>query len=314
MRRLATLVVSVLVVAGCISAMPPGGTPGSAPPASPAASGASSMRPAPTGELAGRFDIGGYSLFIDCKGSGSTTVVLEAGLGSGPFVWSGTQQALAAATRVCMYARAGMAPSDNRPRGTATKEGLSAGFMAGETYKLLQAAGIPGPYVLVGHSYGGMLVRLFAFAHPDQVAGVVLVDSSSAHQFEGEWLAGDNDWFDGPTLVNRVASATELDAITSLGSIPLVVLTQSELTGDFGRAWAQFQDELATLSTNSLHMVADPSGHMIMDDQGPLLIESIKAVLDAAASHAPLPPCAPRFQALHALCPQSTSASPGPSS
>jgi pimeloyl-ACP methyl ester carboxylesterase len=299
-RDAAALILMTMLAAGCAPAAQTGSVAPSSPPTAMATAAVPSA--APTGEFGAKVDVGGYSLFLECKGSGSPTVVLEAGLGSGPFVWDSIQAELAGTTRVCKYARAGLAPSENRPRGTATKDGLSAGFMAGETYRLLRAAGVTGPYVMVGHSYGGMLVRLFAFAHPQETAAVVLVDASSARQYEGRWLATDEPWFDGPTLVDKIVSAAELNAITSLGSIPLVVLTQSDMPADFEVDWSHFQDELATLSTNSLHMVAHPSGHMIMNDQGPLVVESIKAVLEAAAARTSLPACGPRFTVVHALC------------
>lgn len=298
MRRFATFAVTAMLVAACAQ-----GGPGP----STAADTATATGPGPSvsavsGDFSGAIDIGGYSLYLDCRGEGSPVVILDAGLGSDPYVWNTTRSDLQSTTRVCYYARPGLSPSRSRPIGVAPKEGLTAGFMADEEHRMLAAAGIPGPYVVVGHSYGGMIARLFAFAHPDETVGVVLVDSASAHQFEGAWLAGDEDWLDGAVLVNRPATKIELDAITSLGHMPLVVLTQGDTSGDFEIHWSHFQDELATLSTNSLHMVANPSGHVIMKDQEALVVESIRAVVEAARVRQALPACDERFTALHAVC------------
>ena len=174
--------------------------------------------------------------------------------------------------------------------------------MADEAHRLLEAAGIAGPFVIVGHSYGGMIARLLAHNYPADVAGLVLVDASSGHQFEGDWLADDQTWYDKGTIIDREASAAQLAAITSLGSIPLIVLTQGQMSGDFATAWSRFQDELATLSSNSLHMVAIDSGHSIQDDAPDLANASIRAVVEAARSGASLPPCGSAFETVGAEC------------
>lgn len=124
----------------------------------------------PRGELV---DIGGYRLHLDCRGDGAPTVVMDAGLGGTSRDWLLVQPALAAVTRVCTYDRAGMGWSDPGP------SPRSPARIADELHRLLAAAAIPGPYVLVGHSLAGKNVRMFALAHPDEVAGMVLVDARS---------------------------------------------------------------------------------------------------------------------------------------
>lgn len=308
-RSLGLPVVAALMVVACAPAVPvssPSAAPATNPPVTAAPSAPGSSPLVVSEDFAGQVDIGGYTLFIDCMGEGTPAVIFEAGLNGNSYHWTSAQNELSKTTRSCWYSRAGLNPSQARPRGMAPKEGLSAGFMAGEEYKLLQAAGIPGPYVVVGHSYGGMVARLFAFAHPAETAGVVLVDASSEHQYEGDWLANDDDWLDGATRVDRETTRRELEAITSLGDTPLVVLTQSDLGGDFEADWSTWQDELAALSTNSLHMIAWPSGHMIMQDQGRLMVESIRAAVEAARADAALPVCDARFSDLHAICLEST--------
>ena len=117
-------------------------------------------------------DVGGYRLHINCAGTGGPTVVIDAGAGDWSASWSSwVQPGVAKTTRVCTYDRAGMGWSDPGPLPR------TAGRFADELHTLLQRAGIPGPYVLVGHSSGGLTVRLFAHSYPAEVAGVVLIDS-----------------------------------------------------------------------------------------------------------------------------------------
>ena len=127
--------------------------------------------PAP-GQL---IDIGGYRLHIQCVGAGSPTVVLDAGLSGSSLDWSLVQPELGRTTRVCAYDRAGMGWSDPGPQPRTPRQ------IADELHTLLTNAGIAEPYVLVGHSLAGKNVRLFALTHPDQVAGMVLVDARSEY-------------------------------------------------------------------------------------------------------------------------------------
>ncbi len=128
-------------------------------------------------------DVGGYSLHIQCVGSGSPTVVFDAGLGGTSLDWTLVQAVIGQTTRVCTYDRAGMGRSDNglAPRTPAQ--------IAGELHTLLGNAGLAGPYVLVGHSLGGKNVRLFTLQHPDEVAGLVLVDARGEYVDAHTWPA-----------------------------------------------------------------------------------------------------------------------------
>ncbi len=123
-------------------------------------------------------DVGGYRLHIHCTGSGSPTVVIDAGLGDWSTSWEeAVQPGVAKTTRVCTYDRAGMGWSDAGPLPR------DAAQFARELHTLLQNAGIPGPYVLVGHSLGGLPVRVFAHEYAPDVAGVVLIESMNPDRF-----------------------------------------------------------------------------------------------------------------------------------
>lgn len=121
-------------------------------------------------------DVGGYHLHINCTGTGSPTVVIEAGWGAWSLEWSGVQAEVAKTTRVCTYDRAGMGYSEAGPLPRNAQQ------FAYELHTLLERANVTGPYVLVGHSLGGLPVRIFAHNYPTEVVGVVLIDSMSPRQ------------------------------------------------------------------------------------------------------------------------------------
>jgi pimeloyl-ACP methyl ester carboxylesterase len=125
--------------------------------------------PAPPGRMV---NIDGRKLHLNCVGQGSPTVVLEAGLGDSSLAWSLVQPKLATATRVCSYDRSGTAWS----RDAGPQHGLAKA--ADDLDHLLRTSGEPPPYLLVGHSWGGWLITLYARRHLENVAGIVLVDSS----------------------------------------------------------------------------------------------------------------------------------------
>jgi pimeloyl-ACP methyl ester carboxylesterase len=124
----------------------------------------------PAGRLV---DIGGYRLHLDCRGEGTPTVVMDAGLGGSSLDWTLVQSGLSETTRVCSYDRAGMGWSDAGPLPR------SPAHLADELHLLLKNGAVPGPYVLVAHSLAGKIARMFASAHPADVAGMVLVDTRS---------------------------------------------------------------------------------------------------------------------------------------
>lgn len=113
----------------------------------------------------------GRSLYLECIGAGSPTVIFESGAGADSSVWDEVAPAVADATRVCTYDRAGLGKSDPAPHSERTVQDS-----VDDLHALLAQAEIQGPYVLVGASLGGFIVRLFASQHPDKVAGLVLVD------------------------------------------------------------------------------------------------------------------------------------------
>src|SRR5829696_9164849 len=123
----------------------------------------------PPGEMV---DVGDHRLHINCVGQGSPTVILESGLGTMSADWANVQPEVAKTTRVCSYDRAGTGWSERGPTPRDPKQ------IARELHTLLANAGIDGPYVLVGQSFGGLYVRMYDDMYPKEVEGMVLVDSS----------------------------------------------------------------------------------------------------------------------------------------
>jgi pimeloyl-ACP methyl ester carboxylesterase len=138
----------------------------------------------PSGEMV---DVGGYSLHIHCVGQGSPTVVLDAGLGDMSASWVWVQQEVSDTTRVCAYDRAGMGWSESGPEPRDAKQ------ISSELHTLLTKSGIgQGPYVLVGHSFGGLYTQTYAARYPDEVASVALIESSQPDQFSHRPQARDS--------------------------------------------------------------------------------------------------------------------------
>ncbi|EIJ43629.1 putative hydrolase or acyltransferase of alpha/beta superfamily [Beggiatoa alba B18LD] len=122
--------------------------------------------------------VGEHRLYIHCEGEGSPVVLMDAGLGGTSMDWSRIQPAIANYTKVCTYDRAGYGWSE------AGEFPRTSSVIADELYTLVKNAGIAPPYIVVGHSFGGFNVRLFAHRHPTETVGMVLVDASHEKQFK----------------------------------------------------------------------------------------------------------------------------------
>jgi pimeloyl-ACP methyl ester carboxylesterase len=310
--------VPVLVV-GCVLAVGCGGNQ-----AKPRAASTTKPREAPVIVGPGRLvDIGGgRSLYLNCVGSGSPTVLLEAGFGGNTNNWSAVQPQLGRTTRTCAYDRAGLGNSLPIP-------GVhDAGDEIDDLERLLDHAHLAPPYVVVGHSYGGLLARLFAHAHPDQTAGVVLVDSMGRNQ-DRRLLAL---WRAAPARVRRMlpkptgetiedgvnilAGEALAGKITTLGDTPVAVVTRGQSGAEneglpprvrraFDGIWTRMQDELAALSSDHLHVVATRSDHFVQSFAGgqpPVVIGAVRAVVTAARTHNHLPACGRLFRGSGVRC------------
>lgn len=262
---------------------------------------------------------GGRSLYLNCVGSGSPTVVLEAGFGGDAYNWLAVQPQLGRITRTCAYDRAGLGNSLPLPGVHDAREEIS------DLQRLLGHAHIYPPYVLVGHSYGGLLVRLFAQAHEKEVGGIVLVDAMGRDQTRrmlAIWPASEAQALrrsmnsavrDGVDLAAGEALASR---VRTLGHTPLAVITAGKHDAEWGhhvparlahafdQLWTTMQDELAALSTDHLHVIALRSDHFVQSSDGqPLVvILAVRAVVLAAREHQRLPPCGRLFSGPDIRC------------
>ncbi len=279
---------------------------------------------AANGDFTGLLDIGGRSLYLECHGTGSPTVILEAGGGNNGLIWSilppnvsgpAVFPAVATFTHVCVYDRPGtvvedvdgslvFSRSDPAPQPTTP-----AGDVAG-LHALLHAAGVPGPYVLAGHSFGGLLARFYAATYPDEVVGMVLIDAYSeavlaalAPAYQATWLATNfvpppnllaaYPAYERIDLVAATAAMTQAAAAQPLRPMPLAALS----AGVIGEPGTQpsdlppgYPDALvaanrasqafnASLVPKAREFFASTSGHYIQGEQPALVIEAIRQVV-----------------------------------
>jgi pimeloyl-ACP methyl ester carboxylesterase len=165
-----------------------------------------------------RVDVGGYQLHIDCQGEGSPTVILEPGFARFSLNERALQGQLASLTRVCVYDHAGFGWSDLAPTARTTPQ------LVTELETLLQNADIGGPYILIGQSLGGFVVRLFASQHPDDVAGVILVEATPPDFLKQ--ITGAQSGPDGLQLALKAALQTATDNNwTTQSLLPILSLT-----------------------------------------------------------------------------------------
>jgi pimeloyl-ACP methyl ester carboxylesterase len=197
--------------------------------------------PAP-GQL---IDVDGSQLHLHCSGEGSPTVILEAAAAATSAHWSWVQPDVATGTRVCTYDRAGMGWSDPGPK---PRDGHQ---IATELHTVLTRAGVPGPYVLVGHSFGGLYVRTYAAAYPGEVAGMVLVDATHPDL-----------WKHLPTKLSTPPDQQPLGTFPILAGLGLVRLGLFDPFPVDSDLPAKQRAELAALhaSTSSVATIADELG------------------------------------------------------
>lgn len=287
---------------------------------------------APAAAMSGQLvDVGEHRLHVACTGSGGPTVVIEPGAAEMSAFSGWVVPAVARDTRVCVYDRAGRGWSDPAP---ARQDGAQ---VATDLHTLLHGAEIPGPYVLAGHSFGGLYVMSFAAQYPDEVAGLVLVDSTAPSsdpaqpEEAGSYdvmariaaiaaastrlgfgrLLGQISYATLPPESRDVArasaatashvasmideyaagsrSTSEAGELGGLGVTPLVVLTAGSGSSE---GWMADQDQMATLSTNSVHRIIAGATHASLmedEDDARAVSQAVDDVVVSARTSAPLP-------------------------
>ena len=233
------------------------------------------------------WDVEGRRLFLSCSGERhGGAVILEAGRGRTSTDWAKVQPEVAKFTQVCSYDRAGTGRSEPKLVGPPPPE--DAGQMVEDLHRLLEAAAVKPPYVLVGHSLGGLLVRIYQTRYPHEVQSLVLLDP--VHE-EGLWRALDID----PNAVQGVSLAPEdirrggslppRETSTWHTDVPLIVLRHGRTiegppelkakSPQFEKMWVDLDEDLARRSKYGQVRVAEKSGHFIQLDQPDLVITAI---------------------------------------
>jgi pimeloyl-ACP methyl ester carboxylesterase len=252
---------------------------------------------------------GGRCLVLTECGRGSPTVVLETGLGAESEEWSAVQAMLAPRARVCRYDRAARGASDAAP------QPRSALDLVEDLRALLLRADVMPPYVLVGHSFGGLLVRLFAHCHPEHVAALVLVDAMHEDQFDvfaptfppprpdepggltetrEFWTRGWRDWHSTQEGLDLVASCAQAREIDSLGDLPMHVLSAGTFLTQplipeavrprLQALWDELQLRLARLSTRSTHSMVIDAGHFLQREAAHQVAAAVAGMVERVRS------------------------------
>jgi len=263
-------------------------------PSSPAAPATPSTSPTP---INGKLRIGDRSLAMICLGTGNPTVILDAGNGGTAAGWSQVQLAAMKITRVCAYDRANLGTSDPAPLPRTLQDWTN------DLEHLLTASGLSAPYILVGHSYGGLNVRLYAAEHRQQVAGVILVDSSHPDQnarFRAALPAAsssdstdlvtfrgnlDDNRILAPEQVRVAESMQQVRAAGTLDPMPLIVISRGQtepavdskaINETLNQVWSDLQQDLLNLSTHSRQIIAEHSGHGVPQQQPTVIVQAIE--------------------------------------
>ena len=240
----------------------------------------------------------GARLHVHCDGAGPTTVVLIAGFGGGRDSWAAIEPTLSQTTRVCSYDRFGTGTSDapSTPQTFATQ--------AADLHTLLQSAGEPGPYVIVGHSFGGPEAVTFASKFPTEVRGLLLIDASppawntaicavpddgsdAAHVFQAlceQQSSPDNnaEHLDAPTAFPEVAT------INSLSGFPMIVATADHHSypglaaseeARLDDVWNDGQAHWVSLASSAQLITVNNTGHNIQLDRPDVVLDKIHELL-----------------------------------
>ena len=277
---------------------------------------------AAAGAFAGPIEIGnGRHLYLACRGKGTPTIILESGYHNSSDPWSSSDAAapavgpavlpaLAGDHRVCAYDRPGTLRFPDPPsitdRSSPVAMPRTAQDVTQDLHALLAAARVPGPYVLVGHSLGGLFARLYAQTYPDQVRGVVFVD---AFGVEIPGLMG-SDW---PTYRQMLAeplpqftnspsfevididkSIEQVAAAPAFPPVPTAVLTRTEpfavpgtvapeQSAHLEQAWRDATSDLIALRPQTPHLIATGSDHFIQLHQPDLVVATVHLVLQRSA-------------------------------
>lgn len=256
-----------------------------------------------------KVDVGGYGLQILCSGQGTSTVIVDdsyAGSVIDSGSWLNVKYGIENTNRICLYDPAGAGSSDLPPNRLRTSQDLVE-----DLHTLLVNANVPGPYLFVGHNLGGFNAQLYASQYPDEVVGIVLVDSFHP-DYPAQALATlppespdeperlsllrslltESELGNPEASVDFNASAEQVRAVDTLGDLPIVVVTRSPawripdlpagVAEQLDQVWRDLQVDLTRLSSNSTHVIAPESGYNTPFEEPQLVIDAIRKVIAEA--------------------------------
>ena len=253
-------------------------------------------------------NVNGRQISYICFGEGTPTVVLDSNHDMDWLYWDKVLQKVAPHTRICAYNRAGLGESDPAPTPRTSLD------MAIDLHNLLISAGLAGPYILVGHAAGGLNALVYANQYPQDVVGMVLADPNNPdlvqrmleylppesasepsevaicrrnlEDFYEFWISSKN-----PEGWDLPSSFEQVRAISSLGNLPLIVITDildnactGELDEKEDQIFINLLAEYAALSTNGTQIITKSSGHMLPQNNPDAIIDAILQVLEQARS------------------------------
>jgi pimeloyl-ACP methyl ester carboxylesterase len=231
-------------------------------------------------------DVGGYRLAVQLDGGPEdANVVFVSGKDEGREAWSQVLPLLRRPVRTLLYDRGGIGDSDARPGGSP----VSYRVLADELHHLLGALGVTGPSVVVGHSLGGLIARAFIAGYPQQVSGLVMVDTAVPH---ARLWPDPSPYTDGErpdsSVIDLDTSAARLPAPTA--SVPAVVLTKApgawgspEASAEVDAYWQRTQRELAA-ALGAVQIIALNAGHRLNEETPRLVAMAVDAVVHAATT------------------------------
>lgn len=225
-----------------------------------------------------------------CEVKGTSTVIFESGLGDDNGVWKFVQPEISKITRTFSYDRAWLGSSDT---GDLSRTSLD---QVHELHTVLNKAKVKAPYIIVAHSIGGYIARLFAGTYPKELSGIIFIDCSHENQFEDrvkrssteeieivkKQLIGEEQTFD--ELLISAKQVKEIRKKDALRNIPIIVLTADhkgeESAAISEETWLNYQNDLVTLSDYSKHIIVTDCGHYIQKDKPRVVIDAIKEIIN----------------------------------
>jgi pimeloyl-ACP methyl ester carboxylesterase len=230
--------------------------------------------------------VNGHHLYGSLSGEGETTVILDAGLGGTSEDWSKIQPEVAKFSKVISYDRAGLGRSEKAPIPRTCEDIIS------DLRNLLLAANLPSPYILVAHSWSGINARWYANQYPNEITGMVLIDTVHENKYEqfekifseeraNRMWASVKDPSKNDENIDRIASIKQVQSKQHVFGFPLIVLTRAAGTDEMDIIETCLQAEFLKLSSESKQYLSKYDDHYIQNSEPELVIDSIRQVVES---------------------------------